>query len=109
MKRRYREIIIYCTSLVPLLYIERQTRGFEMDEKSSTEKITIRLPKAHLRSIDRMVEKAYYGSRAEAIRIAVRDLVLNEIPTITGKVEKWETLENREEMKELAGKKYMEP
>jgi len=80
-----------------------------MDDHSATEKITIRLPKAHLRSIDRMVEKAYYGSRAEAIRIAVRDLVLNELPAIVDKVERWQTLENREEMKELAGKKYLKP
>lgn len=78
-----------------------------MEDDVSTEKITIRLPKRHLRTIDRMVEKDYYGSRAEAIRTAVRELVLHS-PEMMERIEKWETLEIREAKKELAGK-YLEP
>lgn len=43
--------------------------------------MTVRLPKAILRAIDKLVEKGIYPSRSAAIRIAVQEFVKNELKT----------------------------
>jgi len=40
--------------------------------------ITIYLPESYLEALDKLVEKRYYPSRAEAIRVAIRDLLNRE-------------------------------
>jgi len=40
--------------------------------------ITLYLPMGHLKALDRLVAEKKYPSRAEAIRMAVRDLVNSE-------------------------------
>ncbi len=40
--------------------------------------ITLYLPESYLRALDELVEKRYYPSRAEAIRVAIRDLLNRE-------------------------------
>ena len=42
--------------------------------------ITLYLPEPYIRALDGLVEERYYPNRAEAIRVAVRDLL---------KVEAW--------------------
>ncbi|MFO8110001.1 MAG: ribbon-helix-helix domain-containing protein [Thermoplasmata archaeon] len=55
---------------------------------SDSEKITIRLPKSHLESIDFLVEMDDFPSRSEAIRAAVRDMLYYRIELVADKVEK---------------------
>jgi Arc/MetJ-type ribon-helix-helix transcriptional regulator len=43
--------------------------------ETDTEKITIRIPKKHLKAIDFLVRADDFPSRSEAIRTAVRDMV----------------------------------
>jgi len=38
--------------------------------------LTLYLPERYVRELDRLVKKGYYPNRAEAIRFAVRDLLL---------------------------------
>jgi len=40
--------------------------------------ITLYLPEAYLKALDELVERRYYPSRAEAIRVAIRDLLNRE-------------------------------
>ena len=40
--------------------------------------ITLYLPKPYIQALDELVNKKYYPNRAEAIRIAVRDLLKAE-------------------------------
>ena len=40
--------------------------------------ITLYLPESYLRALDELVKKRYYPSRAEAIRVAIRDLLNKE-------------------------------
>ena len=42
--------------------------------------ITLHLPESYIQALDKLVKEKYYPNRAEAIRIAVRDLL---------KVEAW--------------------
>jgi metal-responsive CopG/Arc/MetJ family transcriptional regulator len=41
--------------------------------------ITIYLPEPYLEALDELVSRRYYPHRAEAIRVAVRDLVALEL------------------------------
>jgi Arc/MetJ-type ribon-helix-helix transcriptional regulator len=40
--------------------------------------VTVHLPVAYVEAIDELVKKGYYPNRAEAIRMAVRDLIRRE-------------------------------
>ncbi len=53
-----------------------------------SEKITIRLPKSHLRTLDFLVEVEDFPTRSEAIRCAVRDMVYERVELVMDKVEK---------------------
>jgi Arc/MetJ-type ribon-helix-helix transcriptional regulator len=44
--------------------------------------VTVHLPEAYLEAIDELVRRKMYPNRAEAIRMAVRDLIKNEFKTI---------------------------
>jgi len=41
--------------------------------------ITINLPEIYLRDLDELVKDDMYPNRAEAIRIAVRDMLVDEV------------------------------
>ena len=40
--------------------------------------VTVHLPEAYIEAIDQLVRKKLYPNRAEAIRIAVRDFIMEE-------------------------------
>jgi len=40
--------------------------------------ITLYVPEPYLKALDDLVSKRYYPHRAEAIRAAIRDLIINE-------------------------------
>jgi Arc/MetJ-type ribon-helix-helix transcriptional regulator len=40
--------------------------------------ITLYVPEPYLKALDELVSKRYYPHRAEAIRVAIRDLIKNE-------------------------------
>ena len=41
--------------------------------------ITLNLPEIYIRELDNLVNECYYPNRAEAIRIAIRDLLNDEV------------------------------
>jgi antitoxin ParD1/3/4 len=41
--------------------------------------ITLYIPETYLRALDKLVGEKYYPNRAEAIRVAIRDLVNDEL------------------------------
>lgn len=47
--------------------------------------ITLHLPEPYIKALDRLVREKYYPNRAEAIRVAVRDLLNSEL-WLRGKV-----------------------
>ncbi|MDG6220368.1 MAG: ribbon-helix-helix domain-containing protein [Candidatus Thermoplasmatota archaeon] len=75
----------------------------------ATEKITIRLPASYLRSIDRLVERDYFSSRSEAIRLAVRKLVMEEGPKYLEALRAWEEMEKEEAKREKLRQEYLRP
>lgn len=49
--------------------------------------ITLYMPEPYIKALDQLVGEGYYPNRAEAIRVAVRDLLRTEV---------WERIENGE-------------
>jgi len=41
--------------------------------------ITLYLPEPYLKMLDQLVNERFYPNRAEAIRVAIRDLLNNEV------------------------------
>jgi len=41
--------------------------------------ITLHLPESYLKDLDELVDENFYPNRAEAIRVAVRDMIANEV------------------------------
>lgn len=41
--------------------------------------ITVHLPETYIRDLDELVDDNFYPNRAEAIRVAVRDLLVDEL------------------------------
>lgn len=41
--------------------------------------ITIHLPESYIKDLDGLVDENFYPNRAEAIRVAVRDMLVNEV------------------------------
>lgn len=50
--------------------------------------ITLYMPEPYIQSLDQLVNEKYYPNRAEAIRVAVRDLLSSEL---------WSRFENSEQ------------
>ena len=48
--------------------------------------VNVHLPEAYLDAIDELVRRRRYPNRAEAIRMAVRDFIMNEFKTMNGGV-----------------------
>jgi len=43
--------------------------------------VTVHLPEAYIEAIDQLVRRKLYPNRAEAIRMAVRDFIMEEAVT----------------------------
>lgn len=41
--------------------------------------ITIHLPESYIKDLDELVDEDFYPNRAEAIRFAIRDLLVGEV------------------------------
>lgn len=41
--------------------------------------ITLHLPEPYIKALDQLVREKYYPNRAEAIRVAIRDLLISEV------------------------------
>ena len=46
-----------------------------LQEGYQTRLITLHLPEPYIKALDKLVDEKYYPNRAEAIRVAVRDLL----------------------------------
>ena len=46
-----------------------------LQEGYETRLITLHLPEPYIKALDKLVDEKYYPNRAEAIRVAVRDLL----------------------------------
>lgn len=58
-----------------------------------TEKITIRIPRRHLRALDFLVEIDDFPSRSEAIRAAIRDTIYARLELVVDKLNRLEHAE----------------
>jgi len=58
-----------------------------------TEKVTIRVPKRHLKALDFLVQIDDFPSRSEAIRSAVRDLIYARLELVMDRMKKFEHAE----------------
>ena len=48
-------------------------------DKSSMKLITLYLPETYIKALDQLVDERFYPNRAEAIRVAIRDLISAEV------------------------------
>ena len=55
---------------------------------TDSEKVTIRIPKRYLRSIDFLVKADDFPSRSEAIRAAIRDMIYERMEIVPDKLQK---------------------
>lgn len=55
--------------------------------------ITVHLPEAYLEGLDSLVSEKIYPNRSEAIRVAVRDLLKNELTMFLKSAEKAAAIE----------------
>lgn len=70
-----------------------------------TEKITIRIPRKHLKALDFLVEADDFPSRSEAIRAGIRDLIYARLELVVDRMKKFEHAEQTlEEAKEYQTK-----
>ena len=63
------------------------------DMNEDTEKITVRLPKRHLKMLDFLVSLDDFPSRSEAIREAIRDMIYDRTEFVMDKLRKIEKAE----------------
>jgi len=49
--------------------------------------VTVHLPEAYIEALDLLVRRRLYPNRAEAIRMAVRDLIISELAFRTERAE----------------------
>lgn len=47
--------------------------------KNSMKLITLYLPETYIKALDQLVNECFYPNRAEAIRVAIRDLISAEV------------------------------
>lgn len=48
-------------------------------EKKNLKLITLYLPETYIRALDQLVDERFYPNRAEAIRVAIRDMISVEV------------------------------
>ena len=74
---------------------------------SGVKLITLYLPESYLRALDELVKKRYYPSRAEAIRVAIRDLLNREF---WGRHDKQDKADGEQEPRaKLSGRSQRKP
>lgn len=66
--------------------------------------ITLYIPEAYLEALDRLIDNRYYPNRAEAMRLAIRDLVQTEMPVVVY-VDSVFSTEDAEVIEDLAKKR----
>jgi len=52
---------------------------YSLREVDRMKLITLHLPEPYIRDLDELVDDDFYPNRAEAIRTAVRDMLVNEV------------------------------
>jgi len=55
------------------MFLSRLPEGIKM------KLITLYLPEPYIEALDQLVNERFYPNRAEAIRVAIRDLINNEV------------------------------
>jgi Arc/MetJ-type ribon-helix-helix transcriptional regulator len=48
-------------------------------ERANMKLITLYLPETYIKALDQLVDERFYPNRAEAIRVAIRDLISAEV------------------------------
>jgi antitoxin ParD1/3/4 len=48
-------------------------------EKNQMKLITLYLPETYIKALDQLVDERFYPNRAEAIRVAIRDMISVEV------------------------------
>jgi antitoxin ParD1/3/4 len=48
-------------------------------EKKGMKLITLYLPETYIKALDQLVDERFYPNRAEAIRVAIRDMISVEV------------------------------
>ena len=79
--------------------------GTQMEPE--TEKITIRIPRRHLRALDFLVSTDDFPSRSEAIRAAVRDLIYARLELVSDRIKKFEHAEQSMAQIKTIEEKYL--
>jgi len=62
-----------------MLYTDLSARFMQFVEVTGMKLITLYLPEPYLEALDKLVDEMYYPHRAEAIRVAIRDLINVEL------------------------------
>lgn len=57
------------------------------------EKVTVRIPKRFLKSIDFLVDLDDFPSRSEAVRAAVRDMIYARVALVTDRIKQMQAAE----------------
>jgi len=75
---------MFCTYLKHIIYMYRLgsivcsfTR--KQREDNQMKLITLYLPETYIKALDQLVDERFYPNRAEAIRVAIRDLISAEV------------------------------
>ncbi len=55
------------------------TRGHGVPSGDVMRVVTICMPESYIEGVDRLIERGMYPNRSEVIRIAIRDLLLEEL------------------------------
>ena len=72
------------------------------------EKITIRIPKRFLESIDFLVDLDDFPSRSEAVRVAVRDMIYQRVSLVTERIKQRQAAEAAMAEKETLRKQFLQ-
>ncbi len=51
----------------------------DITEEEQMKLITLYLPETYIKALDQLVDECFYPNRAEAIRVAIRDLISTEV------------------------------
>lgn len=51
----------------------------DREKKTQLKLITLYLPETYIKALDQLVDERFYPNRAEAIRVAIRDLISAEV------------------------------
>ena len=73
--------------------VQPTARVVREEEKMTTQKITIRLPKELIRSVDTFIDLGEFASRSEAIRRALKRFIEEMAMDYTKKAESWRKLQ----------------